>query len=238
MISRICATLIILVSVESLNFGRFSNRIATNKYNWELDTQAMLAKSDFKIKPDKLIERCKEVIDNGIGLNNSNDLADDFVFQFPVVGPLSKQEYIKSVGGFKLDTMFPDLNYGFHDFRVDPFQPSRVWFTAAFGATHTGDGPFGKPTFIRVEAPPQAVSLTFNEEGQVVKYTGGYVMDKSVGNTGGMGGIFGPLYAIGRPLPFPEARPWTPSIQYKVFNRVGGLVNFVNEKVRALQKRS
>lgn len=34
------------------------------------------------------------------------------------------------------------------------------------------------------------------------------VMDRRIGNTGGLGGIYGILYAIGKPLPFPEARPW------------------------------
>ena len=44
---------------------------------------------------------------------------------------------------------------------------------------HFGEGTiFGKPTGKRVECPPQSMSLTFNEEGQVTFYTGGYVMGK------------------------------------------------------------
>jgi len=43
-----------------------------------------------------------------------------------------------------------------------------------------------------------------------------------VGNTGGLGGLYGVLYAIGRPLPFPEAQPWKKSPQYALFQAVGG----------------
>jgi len=111
---------------------------------------------------------------------------------------------------------------------VDPYSPNRVWFQASFQAVHSGEGPFGKPTGKEVICPPQAISLSFNEKGKVIKYTGGYVMDKEVGNSGGMGGIFGPLYAIGKPLPFPEARPWRPSWQYRLFNFLGSLVTKFN----------
>jgi len=199
-------------------------KVYTKKYSWELDTKAMLAKSNFNIKPDTLIERCKEVVDKNIGLENPDDLADDFSFQFPVIGPLTKSEYIKAVQGFELKALFPDLNPQFCDFRVDPFQPNRVWFTANFEATHTGDTKlFGKATGRRVICPPQAISLTFNADGKVVRYTGGYVMDKTLGNSGGMGGAFGPLWAIGKGFPFPEAKPYSPSIQFRIFSFIGSL---------------
>ena len=120
--------ILMMIEVVECALGRSDIRILSKKYNWELDTEAMLTKSTFKIKPKALIERCKVVINDGFGLKNPNDLADDFVFQFPIVGPLSKKQYIEAVGGFKLESMFPDLNYGFYDFRVDPFEPSRVWY--------------------------------------------------------------------------------------------------------------
>eukprot|EP00913_Durusdinium_trenchii_P020976 g19710.t1 len=58
------------------------------------------------------------------------------------------------------------------------------------------------------ESPPEACSLRFNEQGQVVEYTAGYVIDRRQGNTGGRGGLLGPLYAIGKGFPFPEAQPY------------------------------
>ena len=77
--------------------------------------------------------------------------------------------------------------------------------------------------------PPQACSLTFNEAGLVTKYTIGYVMVRQVGNTGGLGGLYGVLYAIGKPLPFPEAQPWKMSKRYKLFQAAG---NFASRLMR------
>jgi len=198
---------------------------SSGKRKWELDTSAMIKKNPFKIPPAKLIERAKVVIDGAIGLKNPDDLAEDFVFQFPIVGPLSKAEYLAAVGGFDLGGAFPDFDQGlYYDFRVDPYKPSRVWFTGAFQAQFSGDkSVFGKGNGKLVTCPPQAVSLTFNEEGKVIKYTGGYVMDKEVGNSGGLGGVFGLAYAVGKGLPFPEAQPYSPSIQYRLFNLVSSL---------------
>jgi len=211
-------------SVTSKSPGIVIPKITGKRYSWELDTAAMLSKSSFKIKPNALIERCKQVVDKGIGLQNPDDLSEDFVFQFPIVGPLTKKEYLSAVGGFSLGQMFPGFDKGlYYDFRVDPYSPNRVWFQASFSAVHSGDGPFGKATGKIVTCPPQAISLAFNDAGKVIKYTGGYVMDKEVGNSGGMGGIFGPLFAIGKPLPFPEAKPWTPSLQYRLFQFVGSV---------------
>ena len=214
----------IVLSKQPVNQTNGLKKISTRQYKWELDTQQMIKSQPFVISPDKLIARCKDVVDKGIGLKRNEDLADDFVFQFPIVGPLSKTEYLNAVGGFSLGAMFPGFDEGlYYDFRVDPYETNRVWFTAVFQATHSGDGPFGKATMKEVECPPQSISLIFNKEGKVTKYTGGYVMDKQRGNSGGLGGIFGPLYAIGKPLPFPEARPFSPSLQYRAFNFIGTL---------------
>jgi hypothetical protein len=83
---------------------------------------------------------------------------------------------------------------------------------------------FGKATNKVVEMPPQILSLTFNEDGKVTKFTGGYVMDKEIGNSGGLGGIFGIKYAVGNPFPFREAKPWTPSLGFRMFNFVGSII--------------
>jgi hypothetical protein len=101
-------------------------RVMMKKYSWELDEAKTLSKSRFPIKPAALIARAKQVIDKDI--LDADDLSEDFVFQFPVVGPLSKAEYLKAVGGFQIKSMFPDLNLGIHNFHVDPLQPNRVWY--------------------------------------------------------------------------------------------------------------
>ena len=43
-----------------------------------------------------------------------------------------------------------------------------------------GNAPTGK----KLELPPQAFSMIFNEQGQVKAFNVGYVMDRTVGNTG------------------------------------------------------
>jgi len=97
--------------------------------------------------------------------------------------------------------------------------------------TDSGSGFLGgKPTGKAFSTPPQACSLKFDDSGLAIKYTIGHVMERSLGNTGGLGGIFGPAYAIGRPLPFPEARPWRPSKRYRLLQAVGQFVTFLNER--------
>ena len=95
----------------------------------------------------------------------------------------------------------------------------------------TNTGPFPpfstEPTGKELINPPQACSLTFDAKGLVTKYTIGVVMDRQVGNTGGLGGLYGILYAIGKPLPFPEAQPWKMSKRYWLFQALGNLASRV-----------
>jgi hypothetical protein len=39
-----------------------------------------------------------------------------------------------------------------------------------------------------VYGAPETLSYTFNEKGEVTSFTGGYVIDRRVGNTDGLGG--------------------------------------------------
>ena len=182
-------------------------------------------------------------------VRTSSVLAEDFKFVAPVVGPLEKEMFLAALRNFKIKDGFPDLNGNFYHFRMDPYYANRVWFTSQAVGTHTGDmGPI-KATGKKVESPPQAMSMTFNEEGKVTQITVGYVMDKNIGNQGGLGGIFGIFYAIGFPLPFPEARAWQKSWQMRMFtsgnkvaqaslfimyaiwdNTIGRLMNLIGSK--------
>lgn len=209
-------------SVKDLQNIDGIEKILDRDNSYILDVSSMLKMSKFKIKPDRLIERCKYILKNKVGLNDDSDLADNFQFIFPVVGPLSKKEYLSTLKKFNLEKMFPNINKGiYYNFYVDPYEHNRVWFTARMRCCHTGSNTFGAATNIDVDCPPQVNSLTFNEDGKVTKYTGGYITDRTIGNTGGLGGIFGILYAIGRPLPFPEARPYRKSWQFRTFSFFG-----------------
>lgn len=193
-----------------------------------LDEAKKTAKNqNFAIPPEELIEKAMLYLaKNQYGVEDPNDLADDFVFVGQVIGPLEKAEFIKTLGQFDLKVAFPDQKVRWHDFRIDPYEPSRVWFTARAMGTNLGAAPplIAEATNKAFESPPEACSLRFNEKGQVVEYTAGYVIDRRQGNTGGRGGLLGPLYAIGKGFPFPEGQPYEWSWQRKFFTWLGELL--------------
>ena len=96
------------------------------------------AASTFPIKPDDLINRCKEVILSQRGLQDGSIdesiYADDFRFCAPFVGGptnaqpgdplpgLPKAAYLNALRNFDLLAAFPDMNNNYHAFRVDPFE--------------------------------------------------------------------------------------------------------------------
>jgi hypothetical protein len=182
-----------------------------------VDVEAMYEASTFPIAPADLIFRCQEVLAANVGTKDPDMLADDFEFAGPVVGPINKEQYLKAVDA-ALDNIyaaFPELKAQYYDFRVDPFEPNRVWYTSRGYGTMTGSfaGGMIKPNGNAIQQPPQTGSMSFNERGQVVEATNGYVMDRRVGNTGGLGAVYAILRFLGLSLPFPESQPWTPSPQ-------------------------
>ncbi|KAF6255308.1 hypothetical protein COO60DRAFT_1536079 [Scenedesmus sp. NREL 46B-D3] len=157
------------------------------------------------------------------GVHKCGKLSADFSFSAPFIGPLGRKDFAATMDSLNLDEPFPDLAPRIYHVRVDPLQPNRVWFTTRPIGTNTGhlraQLPIPvKPTGRVVELPPQTSSLTFNDQGQVEDFTMGYVMDRRLGNTGGLGGAFGLLYAIGCPFPYPEGHPWQSSWQQRLFN--------------------
>lgn len=197
-----------------------------------VDEKEAFSALKFPITEDDLICKAKEFLSAGQGVERPELLDAAFIFMGPVVGGsdgLSRDAYLEAVGGFNLKDAFPDLNPRFHHFRADVFDAGRIWFTSVASGTDNGKGFLGnKPTGKSWRTPPQACSLKFNEEGKVIKYTIGHVMERSMGNTGGMGGIFGPAYAIGKPLPFPEAKPYKPSKRYRFFQLLGRIISASN----------
>ena len=153
-----------------------------------VDMDEMLAKSTFPIKPEELIELAKDALAKGAGVDDPTILAENFEFCAPVVGPLPKDEYLGALANFDLLKAFPDMNNRFYNIHVDPFEHNRVWWFTRATATHTGPLLGRPPTGKRLELPPQANSFTFDQNGKVTQVTVGYVMDRRVGNTGGLGG--------------------------------------------------
>ena len=154
-----------------------------------LTLQANRDRTGFPIAPDDLIARAKEVIVKNQNLQDpavfdDSIYADDFRFVAPFVGGatsttgerigFTKQEFLASLRSFDLLKAFPNLNNRYHAFRVDVFEPNRVWFQTRAKATHTGELMGAAPTGRSLELPPEALSMTFNAEGQVELFTVGY----------------------------------------------------------------
>merc|ERR1711892_1230230 len=191
------SAVITVTGIEKKNAKPWTQLYSTEPVNSEkhfLDEKIMLSKSDFPIKPAELVERCKNIVRHNLGAEKPDALAEDFQFIFPVVGPLKKSEFIEAFSSFKVEEAFKG-NYNYFGFNVDPMEPNGT----------------------SVVIPPQVLSMSFNKEGKCYKLTGGYSVDRTVGNTGGLGGVFGLIHAIGGSLPFPEGQPWKPSLRWEVF---------------------
>lgn len=200
-----------------------------------VDEKEEMAQHTFPVSPETLITWTKrflatEAPEATMGGDGSM-LTDDFQFVGPVIGPLNKEEFMAVRDSVQFFEVFPDATAQFHHFRVDPFEPNRVWWTARGTGTHTGYAEedsdsallFGPPTNIRYRNAPQACSVVWTADGLAELFTIGYVMDRTIGNTGGMGGFFGVLYAIGKQLPFDEGKAWAPSLGYQFYVWIGRL---------------
>jgi hypothetical protein len=50
------------------------------------------------------------------------------------------------------------------------------------------------------------------------------VIDRTAGNTGGLGGAFGYFWGTGNPLPFPECQPFKGSLQLRLLGALQKLL--------------
>ena len=163
-----------------------------------------------------MISLAKGVIAAQNGIEDPDLLSDDFTYCGPVVGPLPKEEFLRVFEGFNLQGAFPDLDESYTNFRVDPYDPYRVWADLITTGTRTGQFAFNmEPTNKRVVSHPEAVSFTFDDDGFCTRLTDAAIMDPSLGNAGGLGGVYGLLYGSGSPLVDTSTRPW-PQIQLRL----------------------
>jgi hypothetical protein len=190
----------------------------------------MTQKQNFPVEPQTLVAKAKFALGKDSGVRDPNLWSDDFEFVAPYVGPLSKEEFLQAANGFDIYEAFPDFDNRYFGFTVDPLEPGRVWFFTRLKATNTGKL-FGQaPTGKTVELPPQVFSFKFNEQGLIREMTVGYAVDRRQGDTGGLGGMFGLFYGIGKPLPFPEGKPYELSKRYRLFQKVSGLITKFTKK--------
>ncbi|KAL4425831.1 hypothetical protein ABPG75_009847 [Micractinium tetrahymenae] len=161
----------------------------------------------FPFTADQLVALAQKVhFETENGVKDPAVLADDFRFEFPII-KFDRATYLKTVSGFTFKEGIPNLNSNAYGFQADKFEPNRVWFFVRTSGTHTGPFKFGNDTYEAtgktIQGPPELCSYTFNKEGKVTSFTGGYVVDNRVGNTKGLGAAFGILSAIGINIPTP-----------------------------------
>jgi len=204
----------------------------TPSYKGDLDAEALLSKSTFPIPPDDLIALAKEtMIVKGVGTKDDGAcLADDFTFRAQFV-EVDRDGFLGALGSFNLEDSF-DIQQQYFGWTVDPLQPNRVWFLNRQEAKQVND-------FAGVKAPteesrvlilpPQNFHMDFTADGRVQEF-GFYTVDRAQGNTGGLGGAFAYFYGVGRPLPFPEAKPYKPSLRRRCLEFVGKIASKLQKK--------
>ena len=158
----------------------------------------------------------KRVAETSYGAEEPDLLTRDFTFSAPLVGPLTKDAHVRRSNAAGIKAGLPDLKVELYNFEIDAFDPERVWLILKASGTQTRAmlGPDGSvvkaapdgATAPRYESAPEAVSISLNEKGLCYRATAGYVLDKEVGNTKGLGGALGLLEAVGAGRPFFETR--------------------------------
>jgi len=196
-----------------------------------LDEAALLAESTFPIKPADLLSRARYVLGPECGIGTKDGaacLAEDIEFCAAVVGPIARKEYVAALDSFSLEDAF-DISPNFFGLTVDPLQPNRVWFMNRVRGVHTGEFRGAEPTGKEIVYPPQSMHLDFDEEGKVREF-GFYTADRRQGNTGGLGGAFGFMYGVGKPLPIPECQPMKRSKRFRLLMFIGNLASKLQKK--------
>ena len=104
----------------------------------------------------------------------------------------------------ELATLFrslPDLQTSSYGYDTDANDDSKVWLKIRQRGTLTGPLSYKGDVFLPnnkvVEFPVEMWSLSFNAAGKVSRVTKGYVIDRTVGNTAGLGGPKGVLVVLG-----------------------------------------
>jgi hypothetical protein len=138
-----------------------------------------------------MIQLAKGILATSMAAEDSTLLADGFEYSTPYEGPVRKEDFL---GRFAAQE-FANVDPEFAHFRVDPFDPFRVWVDVV-------------PAGSGYEGAPQAMSFTFDDDGFCTRVTSAYVMDPTIGNGGGLGGREGYLYASDQASLPVLTRPW------------------------------
>lgn len=196
-----------------------------------VDEVAMIRAAGFPISPDALVDAAKEFIACNYGAGNVDILDADFEFIGPFIGPMARTPYVEALGGaLNPKDGFPDLRGRQFGFTVDPLEPGRVWWFTRPTGTFTGEFMEVQGDGRRVEPPPQSMGVVVSPAGKILKFNMGTPIDRTSGNTGGLGGLFSYLYFVGKPLPVPENQPYSQSWQLKLLSKIGQLLRMLPKR--------
>ena len=141
-----------------------------------------------------MISLAKQLLATRYGADDPSLLARNFVFSGPYELPMSKDEYLRDAERLTGYFNAPGFDAGAFNFVIDEFDANRVWLTLRASATG-------------YTSAPEAVSLSFDDEGLCFKATAGYVADRESGNTDGLGGAAGFQASQGQAPSLLAARP-------------------------------
>jgi len=194
------------------------------------DNAAASTAPAFPIASQELIALAKKVVyEKRIGLNDNGDcLADNFTFRAQFV-EVDKKGMLSALNSFNLEDSFDMIQY-FYGWMTDPMQPGRVWFMNRVEAKHVNKFMGVKPDGKELVLPPQLFHMDFDPATKKVTEFGFYTVDRAQGNTGGLGGAFAYFYGVGRPLPFPEAKPYKKSFRRRLVEGLGALATKFQKK--------
>ncbi len=113
-----------------------------------------------------MISLAKGILFANLGVEDASLLSKGFTFLTPTAGPIPKGRFLESYAAQQFGDFLSD--FSFSNYRVDPYDPYRVWVDAKL----SGSG---------LEGPPQAYSFTFDDDGFCTRITGGAVLDPSIG---------------------------------------------------------
>jgi len=196
------------------------------------ETTTLSTTTTFPIPPQDLISKAQDIVLNKqLGLKDDGAcLADNFTFRAAIIEIVSKKhEFLNALRSFRLDESF-DITPTYFGWHVDPTQPNRVWFMGRSRAIQKGDFFGAAATGKELILPPECLHVDFNEQGKVIEF-GFYTADRAQGNTGGLGGAFGYFYGVGKPLPFPECRPYQKSWQFRLFESLSLFAKQVRQQL-------
>ena len=116
-----------------------------------------------------MIQLAKGIVAAQMAALDPDLLSESFTFYGTMSGRIDKKRYIDMFAANMFGGAEPDMTH----FRVDPYDPYRVWVDVrSYGQFEDGEV---------FETPPQSMSFTFDDDGFCSRITGEAIMDPSIG---------------------------------------------------------